>query len=963
MTLRPASALAYTLFVTSALFAQTNPLSAHPSWSQLNPVTPFSAQSFAHPPTNDRPWVRVNTPDELSSDELKSEIAEMKAHGIGGLEIGQGTFPATPQLIAILQAANQQGLKVSLSHGSTTAPKGYSFDESNARKTLLFTASKVSAGQPIDLTFKAPLPPVVRGFGGGNPNAASPAPRRSSLIAVLAYRCASTCEPTGPITLNPASVQDLTPSLNQTDTAGVSNLPTTGHLAWTAPVQGDWQIIALWSQAAYAQPDLFSKAGTDELIHGMESDWTPEVKTLLRANGGDIFYDSHSSDRGSPTELWTNNMEAEFKARRGYSLIQSAPALFPQKFSFSDGSASRVRNDLNAVRTSLWIENHLKPMEIWAHSYNLRLRLQPYGEVLATTPDEIEAASVLDRPETESLFFGDEVDSFLPIASANHMTGNTWFSSECCAALSKAYAQTFQDAVIRMHREYVAGVTRLVYHVYPYRDSAKNKWPGYHSFGPAGFSNAWGPRNPFWIDANTYNDYLARTQQVLTQGTARVDLAVYMLSYTFPQPMQVKGGFHTWPDTALQQAGFTHDYLDPALLNLPDATVTNKRLAVHKADYQALILDSEQQPRTDPERNSMPAETAQKIVALARAGLPVIAVGALPDRVPGREPNEDASVKSAMAELTTLKTFHHADHESAVPALLVSLGIHPAMEPQSPSPVLSLRRTDDAHHTSFFFLYNQVMITPPGEPGNLFEPEANKPYDGTITLRGEGKPYLLDAWSGAITPIADYKTIPGGITLPIHIAGDDAAIIALSPTPLSNTRTATAIITEAATAATPIDLTHAKWRLTVEDWQPATPYGATGTQAAETTPKTVQLNLDALKPWPQIAQLQNTSGIGNYTTTFTAPATWKPGSPAILSLGEVFDSFQLTLNGKVVPIDQISAVGNVGQYLKPGVNTIEIRVATTLNNRLADLDPDVKKRNLVQNYGLIGPVTLAIPGP
>ena len=108
-------------------------------------------------------------------------------------------------------------------------------------------------------------------------------------------------------------------------------------------------------------------------------------------------------------------MEAEFKARLGYSLIQSAPALFEKNFTFSDGSAPRVRNDLNAVRGELWIEHHIKPMEAWAHSFNYRIRLQPYGEPVTTTPDEIEAASLLDRPETESLFFGDEVDSYLPL--------------------------------------------------------------------------------------------------------------------------------------------------------------------------------------------------------------------------------------------------------------------------------------------------------------------------------------------------------------------------------------------------------------------------------------------------------------------------------------------------------------------------------------------------------------------
>ncbi len=953
-----AAALCSLLGVTVALGQSATLNVPNPTWSQLNPVTRMTPETFAHPPLADHPWVRVNTPSDLTSDELIAEIAEMKQHGIDGLEIGQGTFPKTPQLIAILRAANQQGLKVSLSHGSTTAPAGYSFDKDNVRKTLLFTSSKVEAGSSTEMELTAPLPPAPRGFGGRAPGAPAPPPsppRRSTLVAVLAYRCANaTCESNGVITLDPASVIDLTSTLTGTNKAGFGGGSTSGHVKWTAPGSGQWQVIALWSQGAQSQPDLFSKAGTEELIAGMEADWTPEVKALLKANGGDIFYDSHSSDRGAPTELWTNNMEAEFRARRGYSLIANAPALFPQNFSFSDGSAPRVKNDLNAVRTDLWIENHLKPMKAWMHTFNYRLRLQPYGEMTAS-PDEIEAASVVDRPETESLFFGDEIDSFLPIASANHMTGNTWYSTECCAALNRAYAQTFQDAIIRMHREYAAGVTKLVYHVYPYRDAATNTWPGYHSFGSAGFSNAWGPRNPFWVDAPAYNDYMARTQQVLTQGTAKVDVAVYMQSYLFPQPMQVKGGFHIWPDTKLQEAGYTHDYLDPAMLALPAATVSEHRLALGKAAYKAFIIDLEQQPAGDPVRSSMPLDTARRVLAMAKAGLPIVLVGGSPNQTPGRTPQDDAAVIAVMAAMSKLSNVHHVAHEDDVSALLLSIGLHPAMEPKSASPLMSLHRQDPAKAAEFYFLFNQAQVTPANEPANLFEPASRKTYRGEVHLEGHGKPYRMDAWSGSITPVTDYKVDATGVTLPLEIAGDDAVIIALSTAPMSSARPAVSVTPA---SVEPIDLTNAKWHLAVQEWTSAQPFGATGPKAAETKKQTVQMDLDGLKAWPQIAEIKDASGIGTYTAKVTLPANWRPGTAATLQLGEVFDSFVLTINGKVVPIDQISASVEAGPFLHPGSNELQVRVATTLNNQLSAIDPAVKKRDVIQQYGLIGPVVL-----
>jgi hypothetical protein len=77
-----------------------------------------------------------------------------------------------------------------------------------------------------------------------------------------------------------------------------------------------------------------------------------------------------------------------------------------------------------------------------------------------------------------------------------------------------------------------------------------------------------------------------------------------------------------------------------------------------------------------------------------------------------------------------------------------------------------------------------------------------------------------------------------------------------------------------------------------------------------------------------------------------------------LDLGEVFDSFTLSVNGRDVPVNQVSAIVEAGTFLHAGANTLAIRVATTLNNRLSSLDPAVAKRGLIQEYGLIGPVVV-----
>jgi hypothetical protein len=732
----------------------------------------------------------------------------------------------------------------------------------------------------------------------------------------------------------------------------------------------------------------------------METGLSPEVMELMKANGGDIFYDSHSSDRGSPDELWTNKMAEEFTRRRGYNLIPNLAGLFPESFSFSDGSAPRVRNDLYAVRGDIWIEKQITPLKAWLRKYNNSLRVQPEGEMAATIAinDQVQAAVALDRPEHESLFTNDEVDNYLPIASANHMTGNSWYSTECCAVLNKNYAETFQDATIRMHKSFAGGITKLVYHVYPYRDGATWKWPGYHNFGQAGFSNAWGPREPYWADARVYNDYLARNAQVLTQGGARTDVAVYMQNYLYPQPQFVPGGkgFRIWRDAKLQEAGYTRDYLDPTLLDLPNATVTNGRLAVNGPAYKALIIDGELKPATDPVKTSMPVEVARKILGYACAGLPVIIVATPPDQTPGNTPEADSALRGVIHELLAEPNVYRVAHESEVPGKLRSLAIRPSAEPSSPSPMLSVHRRDSPTRTDYYFLYNQGVVSPADEPANLFEPATGGPLDIEVSLEGRGHPYFLNAWSGMITPIAQYASSEDRVTLRVKLSPDDATLIALSEAPnrfdvtplevhiiktnadhavinqnaviiraamagiystlLSDGQTVSSTINNVPAA---INLTNVEWHLNAEDWQPANPYSTTfGAAATETSKTPATLDLHGLKPWPEIPELQNTSGIGTYSTTFDLPSGWTDADGAWLSLGEVFDSFTLTVNGKAVPIDQLSAEADVGPYLKAGPNTIAVRIATTLNNRLAKIDDDVARRGLAQPYGLVGPIVL-----
>ena len=67
-------------------------------WIKFNPVTPFTAATFANPPATDWPWVRLNMPATADPAEIQAEVHEMHDAGIAGIEVGQGAFPNNDQL-------------------------------------------------------------------------------------------------------------------------------------------------------------------------------------------------------------------------------------------------------------------------------------------------------------------------------------------------------------------------------------------------------------------------------------------------------------------------------------------------------------------------------------------------------------------------------------------------------------------------------------------------------------------------------------------------------------------------------------------------------------------------------------------------------------------------------------------------------------------------------------------------
>jgi hypothetical protein len=396
----------------------------------------------------------------------------------------------------------------------------------------------------------------------------------------------------------------------------------------------------------------------------------------------------------------------------------------------------------------------------------------------------------------------------------------------------------------------------------------------------------------------------------------------------------------------MAEAGYTWEYLSPAQLSAEDATFDGSALFPDRSGHRAVVLKDQE---------TMPIEVAEKLLSLARDGLPVVIVGRLPGKVPGLDPTgqEDERLAETVAELADQGSVVRVASLDAVPAALRQLGVAPSAAPAEPTAdLLTVRRQagsgDDA--VDYYYLWNQSGATT---------------YQD-ITLTGHGRPYRLDTWTGAITPISGERTGPGAVTVPVRLAPHDAMVIAVTPrqddtfggSPDEGSGNG------ARGAATPLTLDD--WSLTVDSWTPGES-GLPG-DTAHTELGPVEVTTDdggALPAWQDInpgngydVDLTDVSGIGTYTTEFALPRAWSGVDRALLDLGSAVDTVQVTVNGTRLDGVNQADLGHidVGSLLRPGDNTLTVRVASTLLNAVRVAPRTGASGRGRMDYGLFGPV-------
>ncbi|WP_421944700.1 glycosyl hydrolase [Pedobacter sp.] len=884
--------------LTAAFFLSLTTLtSAQSTWPELT--------------SQNRPWGRWWWQGSaVTKADISWNLQQYQSAGLGGMEITPiyGVKGTETQFIPFLSAswidmlqytvAQAKGLNMGIDLANAT---GWPFGgpwvmDSEAGKEIFWKTYTLKSGEKLTEPIQYTQSPLLIQAGqrvgikeikqplSSNANLQQMAidqirfPQPAALMVLMAYT-------------NKGMAIDLT-----------SKVSTNGNLAWTAP-DGDWKLYALFSGfhgklVERAAPggegyviDHFSKPAIMSYLKKFSDAFAGNKDKGVRA----YFNDSYEVDDAQGQANFTPLLFDEFIRRRGYDLRKHLPALLSIEPNQSD---KQVLHDYRQTISELMLENFTKPWQAWASGRKKLIRNQAHG----SPANILDLYAASDIPETE----GNGVMGFKFASSAAHVSGKPLVSTESGTWFNEHFMTTLAELKQSADRCFIGGVNHLFYHGVNY--SPKDaKWPGWLFYAAVNFV----PNDPFWRDFGTLNNYIARCQSFLQQGSPDNDVLLYLpISDSFMEKgegllrhyhdmQQFNGtGFENVAKQMLAK-GFAFDFIsDRQVINLKQG---NSFLLSGEARYKTLVL---------PAVSTIPVNTLESIIELARKGARVIVYDKLPTEPAGFDPtkSKQSMFKALMKRLQfdpVINGVKRADIGKGafflgedIPQLMQAAGV--MRETMTDNGLEFTRRGNPDGKT--YFIVNQ----------------GQKTISRKITLNTSAVSATL--FNPMTRQLGAAPVIKGskGTEVFIELQAGESCIIKTSAIKKPETKYA---FYESAGNAIALK---GEWRLKFLKGGPQLPPPVT---------------LEKLEPWTDspAEAYQAFSGEASYSTTFNKPSGLVPRWR--LSVDKAFGSIQVHLNGKNIGTllgPQFTIDLNSAQ-LQP-TNTLEIRVVNSMANRIIDME-------------------------
>jgi len=589
---------------------------------------------FAHPPDDCRIMMRWWWfGPAVTHAELERELEQMKAAGIGGVEIATLYPQALDDPATGFQNAN---------YLSDEHIESLRFAAEEARKLGLRVDVTLGSGWP----FGGPHIPVTEAAGelrvesvpipSGDDSVAVPALEAGEhiLAAFQIHGSATTIDLKNSIRLSAASGPRIAVTAGADNSVLFFIASRTGMMV-KRPAKGAEGFVL----------DHYDRAATENHLEHVGD-------RLLSAFGDHPPYAVFSDSLEDYGSNWTPDLLAQFERRRGYDLRPFLPALVAD----IGPDTAAIRHDWGLTLTELANENFLQPMHAWAHDHHTLLRSQTYGY----PPVTLSSNRFEDLPEGEgkaTIEMWRQFSDTRWAASAAHLFDHNVVSSETWTWLhSPAFRATPLDMKAEADLHFLQGINQLVGHGWPYSPPEAGE-PGWRMYA----SGAFDAHNPWFAAMPDLTGYLQRVSFALRQGKPRNDVALLLpnddIWASFKSGFQKNkaatslGGFDetgsnvTFDETLpgflgrdvipqILDAGFNLDFIDADAIDTVGIP------------YQVLIL---------PGIDRIPLKTLQKIQEFARNGGVVIATRRLPATAPGFV---DAAQISARIQAISQGLFH-----------------------------------------------------------------------------------------------------------------------------------------------------------------------------------------------------------------------------------------------------------------------------------------------------------------
>jgi hypothetical protein len=678
---------------------------------------------------------------------------------------------------------------------------------------------------------------------------------------------------------------------------------------------------------------------------------------LLTAFGQDpphaVFCDSlevYDSD-------WTDDFLEVFKARRGYDLRPLLPGLV-----IEGPGTDGLRHDWSRTLTELVRERFLDPAKEWALERGSRFRVQGYG----VPPAILSSNANIELPEGEGAQWK-TVRASRWAASIGHLYDRPVISSETWTWLhSPVFRATPLDVKAEADLHFLQGINQLVGHGWPYTAEGV-AYPGWRFYAAGVFND----KNPWWIVMPDLARYLQRVSFLLRQGRPVNDVAVYLPvddTWAHFVPGKVGSMIETMnqrvgPDLlpALLAAGFNLDFVDDGVL-AGGARPDRGAIAIGANRYTAIVL---------PGIERMPVETIRALEAFAAAGVRVIATRRLPALAPGYTSTsaDHAEVAAASARLFSGPAASGAfiERDTDLTAALRSR-LQPDMAVSSGASDLGVvhRRTPEA---DIYFVANTSNA--PIATAATFRVDAARAERWDPTT---GRAAAVPVRRGAAVKETGPQTRAGSATVSLELAAYESTVIVFAASTAGPPPTAArSAAPRAAAAPASLDIS-AGWQVRI------------GPDAAPQT-------WDTLRSWTDDERTRYFSGVAAYEKQVDVPASMlKPGhavrldfgAPRPLPVGGPTARVQAWLEAPVREAVVVTINGaragsvwcppyalDVTPWLRPGANTIRLDVANLAINHMAGRAlPDYRLLNLrygtrfePQDMDQVQPVPSGLFGP